>query len=344
MRPCSDATSAASTVGACAALKPLFGEAPFSKSAVSPVVVRVKDLFTTWQQRPLSDEHYAVLFLDALHLRVRLAGRVVRVPVPVALGVTERGQKQLVTLQLAAAEATASWGGLLADLQRRGLPAPLLVVTDGHAGLTKALEASPSVQVRRCPTHKGCNLEDACSVHARPELRRDYHRIIYAADGLAASAAYDACLKKWTTLCAPVARSLEEGALDVLRSYRVPKAMCKSLRTTNALEHLNREFRRRTKTQASFSSEAAALTVIFGLVAVGQIVFRNIDGHPELAAFLVKEPWSEAASGGKVSRRSAGARQNAFLLQDSGRIQNLHARTDHGPVVGAQERTTRPIS
>ena len=64
---------------------------------------------------------------------------------------------------------------------------------------------------------------------------------------------------------------------------------------TNALENLNREFRRRTKTQASFSTEAAALTVLFGLVAVGQIVFRTIDGHQDLAAFLVKEQWSQAA-------------------------------------------------
>jgi transposase-like protein len=201
-----------------AALTPLFGEAHFSKSAVSRVVARVKDLFTTWQQRPLTDERYAVLFLDALHLRVRLAGRVISVPVLAALGVTEDGQKQLVALQLAAAEATASWSGLLADLQRRGLAAPLLVVTDGHAGLKKALEAWPTVQVQRCTTHKGRNLEDACPVHARPELRRDYHRIIYAPDGLAARAAYDSCLKKWTTLCAPVARSLEEAGLACSRS------------------------------------------------------------------------------------------------------------------------------
>jgi transposase-like protein len=92
-----------------------------------------------------------------------------------------------------------------------------------------------------------------------------------------------------------VARSLEEAGLDLLTFYRFPPAMWKSLRTTNALENLNREFRRRTKTQASFSTEAAALTVLFGLVAVGQIVFRKIDGHHELAAFLVKEQWSQAA-------------------------------------------------
>ena len=277
------------------ALKPLFGEAHLSKSAVSRVVARVKEQFLTWQQRPLTEERYAVLFLDGFHLRVRLAGRVITVPVLAALGVTETGQKQLVALQLATTEATTSWGGLLGNLQRRGLPAPLLVVTDGHAGLKKALEAWPTVRVQRCTTHKGRNLDDACPVHARPELHRDYHRITCAADGLAARAAYDAFVKKWTALCPPVARSLEEAGLDLLTFYSFPKAMWKSLRTTNALETLNREFRRRTKTQASFSTEAAALTVLFGLVAVGQIVFRKIDGHQQLAAFLMKEQWSQAA-------------------------------------------------
>ena len=255
----------------------------------------MKAHFLTWQQRPLTDGRYAVVFLNAVYSRVRLAGRVISVPILAALGVTENGQKQLVSLPLAAAEATASWGGMLTDLQRRGLPTTLLVISDGHAGLTKALEAWPTVQVQRCTTHKGRNLEDAGPVDARPELRRDYHPIIYAADGLAARAAYQACVQKWAALCAPVARSLAEAGLDLLTFYRFPKAMWKSLRTTNALEHLNREFRRRTKSQASFSTEASALTVLFGLVAVGQMVFRTIDGHPELAAFLVKEQWSHAA-------------------------------------------------
>lgn len=277
------------------ALKPLFGEAHLSKSAISRVVARVKAQFVAWQERSLSEERYAVLFLDGFHLRVRLAGRVVTVPVLAALGVTESGQKQLVALYLATTEATSSWGGLLGDLQRRGLPAPLLVVTDGHAGLKKALEAWPTVRVQRCTTHKGRNLDDACPVHARPELRRDYHRIIFAADGLAARKAYDECVKKWSALCPPVVRSLVEAGLDLLTFYSFPKAMWKSLRTTNALENLNREFRRRTKTQASFSTETSALTVLFGLVAFGQIVFRKIDGHQELAAFLMKEQWSQAA-------------------------------------------------
>ena len=101
-------------------------------------------------------------------------------------------------------------------------------------------------------------------------------------------------MKKWTTLCAPVARSLEEPGLNLLTFYACPKTMWKALRTTNALENLNREFRRRTKTQASFSTETAAVTLPSGLVAFKQIVLRTIDGHKELPAFLAKE-WSQAA-------------------------------------------------
>ncbi len=277
-----------------AALKPLLGARHLSKSAVSRIVGRLKALFGTWQARPLSDDRYAVLFLDGFHLKVRLARRVVTVPVLAVLGVTPTGEKRLVALQLAVSEATTAWGAVLADLQRRGLPAPRLVVTDGHAGLKQALAAWAAVRVQRCTAHKGRNLTAACPVHARAEVLRDYHRIIYAADGIAARAAYDAFVKKWTALCPPVVRSLEEAGLELLTFYEFPKAMWKSLRTTNTLENLNREFRRRTKTQASFGTEAAAVTLLYGLVAFGQIVLRRIDGHQDLPAFLTKD-WSHAA-------------------------------------------------
>ena len=174
------------------------------------------------------------------------------------------------------------------------LASPIARLTDGNAGLKKALEAWSTVRVQRCTTHKERNLDDACPVHARAEMKRDYHRIIHADDGLAARAAYDAFVKKWTTLCPAVTRSIEEAGLDLLTFYDFPKAMWKSLRTTNTLENLNREFRRRTKTQASFGTEAAAITLLYGLVAFGQIVLRRIDGHEHLPAFLAKE-WSQAA-------------------------------------------------
>lgn len=276
------------------ALKPLLGERHLSKSAVSRIVGRLKALFATWQDRDLSSERYAVIFLDGFHLKVRIAKRVVSVPVLAALGVAETGQKCLLQLRLAASEAEVTWGAVVTDLQQRGLAAPLLLVVDGNAGLKNALKQWDGVRIQRCTTHKLENLKAHCPQHARAEMKRDYDRIIYAEDGLAARAAYDAFVKKWSTLCPAVAKSLQEAALELLTFYAFPKETWKSIRTTNTIENLNREFRRRTKTQASFSTESAALTVLYGLVAFGQIQLRKIDGYKQWPSFLEKA-WQKVA-------------------------------------------------
>jgi transposase-like protein len=276
------------------ALKPLLGERHLSKSAVSRIVSRLKTLFTGWQDGDLSAERYPIVFLDGFHLKVRVARRVVSVPVLAALGTGENGQKALIDLRVAASEAAATWGDVITGLQRRGLTAPLLIVVDGNGGLKKALASWEGVRVQRCTTHKLANLKSHCPTHAQAEMKRDYHRLLHAADGLAARAAYDAFVKKWATLCPAVAKSLEEAGLELLTFSAFPKAMWKSLRTTNTLENLNREFRRRTKTQASFSTEDAALILLYGLVAFGQIQLRKIDGHQQLSSFIAKE-WQKVA-------------------------------------------------
>jgi transposase-like protein len=266
------------------ALEPLLGTAHMSKSAVSRVVARLKALFESWDQRHLSEERYAILYLDGFHLKVRLARRVVSVPVLAVLGVAEDGTKVLISLKVAASEAASQWSNVVLDLQRRGLAAPRLLVVDGHAGLRKALESWPGVQVQRCTRHKLVNLVEHCPVHARAELKRDYRGIVNAKDGLAGRKAYEAFVAKWSTLCPAVARSIEEAGAELLTFYEFPKSMWRSLRTTNPLEVLNREFRRRTKTQASFGTEQAAITLLYGLVAFGQIRFHKIDGHRHVSS------------------------------------------------------------
>lgn len=268
------------------ALAPLLGEENLSKSAVSRVVGRLKELFAAWSSRELSGEPCAVLFLDGFHLKVRLARRVVAVPVLAVLGVDAEGQKRLLALRLAPSEAAANWGEVIAGLQRRGLPTPLLLVVDGHQGLGKALAKWSGTKVQRCTFHKLQNLRRACPAHAQREMLRDYHRITHAADGLEARKAYAAFLTKWSRLCPPVARSLEEAGEELLTFYEFPKAMWKALRSTNSLENLNREFRRRTKTQASFATEEAALTLLYGLLAFGQIELRRIVGFRHLKALM----------------------------------------------------------
>lgn len=268
------------------ALEPLLGSKHLSKSAVSRIVGRLKQLYAEWRERDLSGERYAILFLDAIYLKVRMARRVISVPVLAALGVQEDGQKVLVALEIAASEASRCWGDLMKSLIRRGLPEPLLLVTDGHAGLTKALQAWPEAKIQRCTQHKWQNLVAHCPKHSHAEMKRDWDAIIHAKDGLEAREAYEGFLRKWRKLCPSVARSLEEAGLKLLTFFDFPKEMWKGLRSTNTVENLNREFRRRTKTQASFGSEEAALTLLYGLVAFRHIDLRRITGYEHVTKLM----------------------------------------------------------
>lgn len=268
------------------ALAPLLGAANLSKSAVSRVVGRLKEVFAAWDSRDLSGEGYPIVYLDAKMLKVRLARRVVRAPVLVALGVEPDGRKRLMALRLAVRETAASWRALVEDLQRRGLGEPMLIVSDGHPGLAKAIELWPASGVQRCAVHKLRNLLDHCPTHAHAELRRDYHRILSATDPMAARQAYEAFVVKWRRLCPPVAKSLEEAGHRLLTFYHWPRAMWRSLRSTNTIENLNREFEHRTKTQAAFATEEAAVTLLYGLVAFGQIRLRRVDGWRHLSTML----------------------------------------------------------
>jgi transposase-like protein len=148
-------------------LKPLLGTAHVSKCRVAhrqPVESAIHQLASAIAgRRTLSD-----VFLDGGRLKVRLARRVVSIPVLAALGVAENGQKCLLTLRAAVSEAAATWGDVVADLQQRGLAAPLLLVVDGNAGLHQALARWPGVRVQRCTTHKLENLKTHCPEHALP--------------------------------------------------------------------------------------------------------------------------------------------------------------------------------
>ncbi len=269
------------------ALSPLLGEECLSKSAVSRVVQRLKEHFEQWSQKDLSEETYLILYLDALRLPIRLAKRVVKVPVQAVLGVRDDGQKVLLALELAGSESTASWTAVVQDLGRRGLKAPAIVVIDGNGGLGNAVRDTwPKTSIQRCTKHKLENLISKAPKHCHGELKRDYRMIVYATNKEKADKAYAAFCRKWTKLVPSVVKSLEEAGAQLLTFMDFPRSQWKCLRTTNPIERLNGEFRRRTKTQGSFRNETAALILLFGLIASGQIGLRKMDGWKQLPQLL----------------------------------------------------------
>jgi transposase-like protein len=265
------------------ALRPLLKGAPLSKSAVSRVVAGLKDQYETWRSRDLSGEALKVLYLDAVWLRVRLAKKIEKLPVAVAVGVREDGTKVLLGLWAYASEGRAAWGGVLEDLSARGLPVPALVVIDGGKGLRGAVSACwPKVAVQRCTVHKLRNLEAHAPKRLHDELREDYRAIVYAEDERAARREWLRFTTKWKKRCPAVVESLDEAGDELLTFYRFPESQWKGLRTTNIVERVIEEFRRRVKTQAVLPSEDSALLLLYGLAASGQLRFRKLDGYQEL--------------------------------------------------------------
>jgi putative transposase len=109
---------------------------------------------------------------------------------------------------------------------------------------------------------------------------------VYAANADAARAAYVTFERRWAKRCPGVVASLREGGDELLTFFHFPKAQWKTLRTTNTIERLHEEFRRRVKTQGSLPNEDAAIVLLFSLVASGQIKLRRIDGWRKIAAVL----------------------------------------------------------
>jgi len=218
---------------------------------------------------------------------VRSGGKVVSVPVLGAVAVLADGAKQLLSLELCGSESHEAWKGFLDDLVGRGLRPPLLFIIDGNPGLRRAVELCwPRAAVQRCVVHKLRNLERKAPKHAREEIAEDFHRIVYAESEAAARAAWTAFERKWKGRCPGVARSLVEGGDELLTYFRYPKSQWKTIRTTNVIERLNEEFRRRVKTQGSLPGEEAALVLLFSLVASGQIKLRKLDGFRRIAEVL----------------------------------------------------------
>jgi putative transposase len=135
---------------------------------------------------------------------------------------------------------------------------------------------------RRHNVHKLRNLEAKAPVWLREELAEDYRRMIYAETRTLVDQARARFTKKWRLRCPAVVECLQEAGDDLFTFLSFPKAQWKALRTTNALERINGEFRRRTKTQASLPSQDAVLLLRFGLLRSGQVKMRKIDGWHEM--------------------------------------------------------------
>jgi putative transposase len=223
------------------------------------------------------------VFMDGWYPKVRIGGRRERVPVLVTLGIRANGERVVLDLRLVGDESAASWADVVASLAARHLARPVLAVVDGNPGLSQALRAHwPGIESQRCTAHKLRNLQAKAPARLREELTEDYRRMIYGDTAAAIEPAGARFTKKWQLRCPAVVESLKEAGDELFNFVRFPRSQWKALRTTNALERINEEFRRRTKTQASLPTQDAVLRLLFGLLRSGQIKLQTLDGYQDM--------------------------------------------------------------
>jgi len=266
------------------------------KDIVSRAWRKVGTDWQAWNRRDLSAEPVVRLILDGTVVKVRLDRKATAISLLVVLGVRQDGQKVLLAIRNMGGESEAAWRGVLDDLIARGLRTPEFILVDGGAGLEKALCALwPAVPTQRCTVHKHRNLLAHAPERLHDELTADYHDMIYAESAQEIEKRRKSFLRKWRLKCAAVATSLEEAGENLFTFTRLPKSQWKSARTTNAIERLHEEFKRRIKTQTVLPCAETAAMLFWALLASGQITMRKVNGWSTLAEKIVAMPLDLAA-------------------------------------------------
>jgi putative transposase len=277
------------------ALAAVFGGA-IGKDTVSRVWRKVKADWDGWNARSLAEEPIVRLILDGTVVRVRLDRKATSIALLVVLGVREDGQKVLVAVKNMGGETSQAWRAVLDDLVKRGLRKPPFLIVDGGTGLEQALAALwGDVPTQRCTVHKHRNLLAHVPQRLHEEVSADYTDMIYAASPTEIEERRRAFIRKWRLKCKAVADSLEEAGDRLFTFTRLPPSQWKSARTTNAIERLHEEFKRRIKTQTLLPSAETAAMLFWALLAAGQITMRKVDGWQTLGQNLTDKPIDLAA-------------------------------------------------
>jgi putative transposase len=277
------------------ALASLFDGA-VGKDTVSRVWRKVKGDWDAWNSRSLADEPIVRLILDGTVVKVRLDRKATSICLLVVIGVRADGQKVLLAIKSMGSESKEAWRTVLDDLLKRGLRRPEFLIVDGAAGLESAIAAVwDGVPVQRCTVHKHRNLLAHAPERLHEEITSDYNDMIYAATREEVEKRRKAFIRKWRLKHRAVADSLEEAGDRLFTYTRLPPSQWKSVRTTNAIERLHEEFKRRIKTQTVLPSADTAAMLFWALLASGQINMRKVDGWQTLATKPIDPPIDLAA-------------------------------------------------
>jgi putative transposase len=240
---------------------------PVSAQTVSTLTRELDAAVRRFRQAKLSDE-WVYLFLDGVNLRVRRPAGRQCVQMLVAYGVRADGSRQLLGFVRSKGESQAAWEGLLNDLQRRGLVGNKLrlIVTDGCAGLAAAIQTVyPHAKHQRCWVHKMRNILERVRKRDYAQVKTGAQRIYLAESKAQAQAAFRGFAWCWRSTYPRMVKQLEKDLPELLTFLDFPRHLWRKLRTTNAIERIFVEVRRRTRPMVVFVNDRSVDRIVFSI-------------------------------------------------------------------------------
>lgn len=235
---------------------------PFSKQSVSEACAELDAAVEAFRTRPIESECLFVM-VDATYVKVREDHRVVPKALMVAMALTSAGRKEIIGFDLADREETATWRAFLASLRERGLTDVRMFTSDAHEGIVSALgQVFPAAPWQRCQAHFARNVSDAAPKRLRAGLRSELVEMFNCEDLEGAIARRDEIIADYSEQAPDAARLLDEGFDDAMTVMALPRGMRRCTRTSNYLERLNREVKRRSRVVGVFPSPASAVRLM----------------------------------------------------------------------------------
>ena len=258
--------------------------AGLSASAITRLTCQWQDEAKSFQERHLSGVDYVYLWVDGIHLKVRLAQE--KLCLLVMIGVRADGRKELVALTDGYRESTESWADLLRGCRRRGMRAPVLAVGDGALGFWAALrEVFPDTREQRCWWHKQANVLAALPKSAHPGAIAAMREIYNAEDIDKAQVAIKAFQIDYAAKYPKAVAKIVDDADVLLEFYKYPAEHWVHLRTTNPIESTFATVRLRTRVTKGPGSRAAGLAMAYKLIVAAQARWRAVNA-PHLVALV----------------------------------------------------------
>lgn len=234
----------------------------YSPTTVSNITATVLEDIQKWQQRPLQ-KRYSVIYLDGLYVKLKrstVSGEVIYF----AMGIDEEGHRQILGFYVGGQESANGWRDVLNDLYNRGAQEVLLGVFDGLPGLDAAFrETYPKADVQHCIVHKVRSTFPKIRVQHKAEVIEDLKTIYTAADHDLALATFDTVKAKWGKLYPKEMRSWEEQLSTLLTFYKYPALIKEAIYTSNPIERMNKEIRKRLKPMNSLTNMDAAEKIVY---------------------------------------------------------------------------------